>query len=40
MILQADALNMPLADCSVDAIVTDPPYGLGEAQPQQMEMRV
>ena len=29
MIIQADALNMPLADCSVDAIVTDPPYFLG-----------
>jgi len=27
-IIQADALNMPLADCSVDAVVTDPPYGL------------
>ena len=28
MILQANALNMPLQGCSVDAIVTDPPYGL------------
>jgi site-specific DNA-methyltransferase (adenine-specific) len=27
-ILQADARQIPLADKSVDAIVTDPPYGL------------
>lgn len=28
MILQADAMTMPLADNSVDAVVCDPPYGL------------
>jgi len=28
VILQADARAIPLADCSVHAIVTDPPYGL------------
>lgn len=28
MIIHGDALHVPLADCSVDAIVTDPPYGL------------
>lgn len=29
MILQADARALPLADASVDAVVTDPPYELG-----------
>ena len=28
-LLLADAIALPLADCSVDAIATDPPYGLG-----------
>lgn len=28
ILVHADALNMPLQDCSVDAICTDPPYGL------------
>ena len=26
MILRADALNLPLADASVDLVVTSPPY--------------
>ncbi len=29
MILQGDARNLPLPDCSVDTICTDPPYELG-----------
>jgi len=28
MIINGDALHIPLADCSVDSIVCDPPYGL------------
>ncbi|KKN87490.1 hypothetical protein LCGC14_0259450 [marine sediment metagenome] len=28
MILQGDSTSLPLADSSVDAVVTDPPYGL------------
>lgn len=27
-LILGDAMQMPLADCSVDSIVTDPPYGL------------
>jgi DNA modification methylase len=29
MIVNGNALHIPLADCTVDSIVTDPPYGLG-----------
>ena len=32
MILNGDALHIPLADCSVDSIVTDPPYGLSSGK--------
>ena len=28
MLIRADARHIPLKDCTVDAIVTDPPYGL------------
>lgn len=28
MIINGNALHLPLADCTVDSIVTDPPYGL------------
>jgi site-specific DNA-methyltransferase (adenine-specific) len=28
MILHADSSQLPLPDCSVDAVITDPPYGL------------
>jgi hypothetical protein len=30
VILRGDAACLPLPDCSVDAVVTDPPYGLAE----------
>jgi site-specific DNA-methyltransferase (adenine-specific) len=30
IVLRGDAAHLPLPDCSVDAIVTDPPYGLAE----------
>src|ERR1700722_20080489 len=29
IVLRANATALPLPDCSIDAIVTDPPYGLG-----------
>ena len=29
MIIRGDAITLPIADASVDAIATDPPYGLG-----------
>lgn len=32
MILNGDALHIPLADCSVDSIVCDPPYGLSSGK--------
>jgi len=28
MIIRGDSKTIPLADCSVDAVITDPPYGL------------